>query len=236
MEQSPSWLANIFSATQDIPSVFWNQQVHHRFHKCPPPVPILSHIDPVHALTSHFLKIYFNIILPSTPGPSMCSLFLKLPHQNPVCTFLSPIRATCPTYLIPLDFITRIIVGIYTTYVKDLRSRRRWYFPYCCMQSWDGTRALAVWWCWQLLILRSVRDCVWNMGVVIVTAEDSNTRRKAVLTDLKHLRSKHASHSTAVCDVEWYDVLSHVFHNGKYVGRAFIWWEDSNKRLGCNVM
>jgi hypothetical protein len=28
-----------------------------------PPAPILSHINPVHVLPSHFLKIYFNIIL-----------------------------------------------------------------------------------------------------------------------------------------------------------------------------
>jgi len=47
-----------------------------------------------------------------------------------------------------------------------------------------------------------VKDWVWNTGVVIVTAEDSNTRRKAVLTDLKHLHSNHASHGTAGCDVK----------------------------------
>jgi hypothetical protein len=72
MEQSPSWEANWFSGSQEIPHILWNPKVHYRIHKCPPPVPILSQIDPVHNPTSHFLKIQLNIILPSTPGSPMC--------------------------------------------------------------------------------------------------------------------------------------------------------------------
>ena len=59
----------------------------------PTTCPYLSQIDPVHTLTSHFLQIHINIIIPSMPGSSKWSLSLRFPHQNHVHTI--PLPHTC---------------------------------------------------------------------------------------------------------------------------------------------
>ena len=98
------------SASQDIPHFLRNQRVHYRIHKSSPHVPILIPIDPVHASTSHFSNIYFNIILPSTPGSSKWFSPSGFPTKPCRPVYLSsplPICATCTAHLKLIDFITQ---------------------------------------------------------------------------------------------------------------------------------
>ena len=76
-----------------FPTFYGTTKVHYRIHKCPPSVPILSHIDPVLTPTSYFLRTYLNIILPSTPGSFKWSFSFRFPHRNPV--HASPLPHTC---------------------------------------------------------------------------------------------------------------------------------------------
>ena len=111
MVQSPSWEANWFAASQEIPRISRDQKVHYRTHKCPPPVSILGQPNPVHIPISHLQEIRLNIIHPSTPRSLQWSPSLRFPHQDPIHPLSSPIRATCPAHLILLDFITCTILG-----------------------------------------------------------------------------------------------------------------------------
>jgi len=62
MVQSPSWEANWFAASQEIPRISQNPKVHYRTHKRPPPVSISGQPNPVHIPTSHLLEIHPNSI------------------------------------------------------------------------------------------------------------------------------------------------------------------------------
>ena len=81
--------------------------VQNHIHNRPTPVPILNHRKSVPSSPSHFLKIHFNIILPSTPISSKWSLTTRSPHHNPVCSSPSPIHATFPTHPILVASITQ---------------------------------------------------------------------------------------------------------------------------------
>jgi len=51
MVQSPSWAANRFAASQEIPRISLNPKVHYRTHKRPSRVSILGQPNPVHMPT-----------------------------------------------------------------------------------------------------------------------------------------------------------------------------------------
>ena len=84
MVQNPSWEANWFAASQEIPRISRNPNVHYCTHKSPPPVSILGQHNPVHIPTSHLLEINPNIIHPSTPRSPQWSPSLWFPHQDPI--------------------------------------------------------------------------------------------------------------------------------------------------------
>ena len=112
MEPSASWEVNRFLDSQEIPRILCNPKVHYRFRKCPPTVHILRQLVPDRSPLSYFLKIYINIILPSTPGSTKWFLSLRYPTQNfCIVSPTTPIRATHSTHLILLYFITPTILG-----------------------------------------------------------------------------------------------------------------------------
>jgi hypothetical protein len=86
-QNSSSWKANRFAASQEILHILWNPKVYHRIIKCPPPVRIPNRLDLVHTPVYNSLKIGFNIILPSTPGSPKWSIFLRFLHQKPANAF-----------------------------------------------------------------------------------------------------------------------------------------------------
>ena len=108
MEQSLSWEANRFLASQEIPRILWNPKVHYRIHKCPLPLPILIQLDPIHApyLTSWryilILSPHLHWGLPSDFFPSGLLLSFRIDWFCVFGTYLSQ-SVLCPASLSLLD-------------------------------------------------------------------------------------------------------------------------------------
>jgi len=67
-------------------------------------IPILSHINPVHA-PSYFFNFHFNNILQSTPTSFKRYLSLSFPYWNSTCISPLPVRFACTAQLILLDSV-----------------------------------------------------------------------------------------------------------------------------------
>jgi len=90
MVHSPSWEANWFAASQEIPRISRKPKVHWHTHKSPPPVSILGQTNPVHIPSSQLLEFHPNIIHSSTRrSPQRFSNNLRTSYF----TKLSPVKA-----------------------------------------------------------------------------------------------------------------------------------------------
>jgi hypothetical protein len=124
MEESPSWEANRFAASREIPRILWNTKVHYRIHKCPLPVFVLSQPNPVQTPTPTswrsilILSSQLHLGLPSglfptgfptktlyTPVPSPSEL-----HAPPILDFISNLK-TILTYLLHGEVLLEKLTG-----------------------------------------------------------------------------------------------------------------------------
>jgi len=80
------------AASQEIPLILGNHNIHYFSHQIPPPVPVLSPLNQFDALASCLCKALSNIILPSTLWSSSwffpSDSSLSVPPKKPV--YFSP--------------------------------------------------------------------------------------------------------------------------------------------------
>jgi len=111
IKQSPSWVAEHFSANQEIRRILLNPKVHYRVYKYLPPLPIPRQINQVHASLHHnswrsVLIISYRLCL-GLPSGLLPSRF-----PNKTLTQLSSSHcAACPTQHILLDVIILVTFG-----------------------------------------------------------------------------------------------------------------------------
>jgi hypothetical protein len=101
MEQSYSWEANRSSASQEIPCILWNLEVHYHNQKSPSPVPIPSHIKAVHVpqptIQRFILTLSSHLCLGLSSGLFPSGLPTKTKKQETFITDTATIYRTSPT-------------------------------------------------------------------------------------------------------------------------------------------
>jgi len=64
--------------SQEFLCLLWNLNLYHSIHMSPPQVPAIIHMIPGRIVVTYLVKIYFNVILPSTARFPKLLLFLRL--------------------------------------------------------------------------------------------------------------------------------------------------------------
>ena len=102
MVQIPSWEANWFAASQEIPRISRNPKVHFRTNNRPPTVSILGQPNPVHIPTSHLLEIRPNIVHSPTPRSPQYTPSLRFLQQERI----HPLLLTHASNAQPISFFS----------------------------------------------------------------------------------------------------------------------------------
>ena len=108
MQQSPSWDANRFSVSQEIPHILWNLNVHHHGYKSTPPAPILSQIKSVPPKATSWRSIFILIshLYQGLPSGLLTSVYPPKP-----CMHLYSVSYVLHAMPTSFFLITQIIFG-----------------------------------------------------------------------------------------------------------------------------
>jgi hypothetical protein len=109
MEQCPSWEVNMYSADHKFPAFHGTQRIITELTSARHLPQALNLISSVHP-PFQFLKIHFNIMLPSTSRSYKWFFSSDIPTKTIHTPLVAPIRATCTFHVIPLHFIAWIML------------------------------------------------------------------------------------------------------------------------------